>query len=317
MAAVRRLGVVMNPIADIQPAKDSTLALLLAAAERGWELQYMEPEDLCLSNTEVSASMRLLEVTDDLRLWFTVDLPRQYSLATLDAVLMRLDPPFNMRYIYTTHLLEIAQQRHHVPVINSPRALRDCNEKIFATMFPDLCPATLVTGNQQLMMQFLSDFDDIVIKPLGLMGGQDIHRIKKNNPEASALIANSLAAGEPVMAQRFIPEIRKGDKRVFVIGGEAVPWMLARIPVGKDGRGNLVAGARGEVQPLGATEQAICRAVAPELQKRGILIAGLDIIGDNLTEINITCPTGIREIFAGSNFSIAEMVIAKIEAMLR
>ena len=311
-----QLGVVMDPIAAIQPHKDTSLALLLAAQQRGWDLHYMERRDLSLTPQAVGARMRALEVCDDPHRWFSLQEAAEWRpLDCLDAVLVRLDPPFDMSYIYATQLLQRACLLYpRLSVINDPGSLQRFNEKLCATLFEQWCPATLVSSDPEQLRDFLNENGEIVIKPLGAMGGYSIFRLRRDDWNISVVLELMLAAGEPIMAQAFVPEIAAGDKRVFVVGAEPMPWMLVRVPAPGETRGNLVAGASGEVQPVGETELAISRSVGAELHKHGVLLAGLDVIGDRLTEVNITSPTGMREIERSSGFSIAERALDCVAA---
>ncbi|MBK5930758.1 glutathione synthase [Halochromatium salexigens] len=315
-----RLGVVMDPIGSIKIHKDSTFAMLLAAQQRGWSLHYLELADLFLANGKVQARMQHLEVTDDPAGWYRLEPIGAQPLAQLDAVLMRKDPPFDMEYIYATYLLELARAAGCL-VVNAPQALRDANEKAFTAHFPHCCPPLVISRHAEVLRAFLAEQQEIVLKPLDGMGGQSIFRVRVGDPNTSviieALIGASRGAGQRFcMAQRFLPEIADGDKRVLIVDGEPVPFVLARIPGAGESRGNLAAGARAEVRPISARERWIAAQVAPELQARGVLFAGLDVIGDWLTEINITSPTCIREIDRARDTAIAEDFMAAIEARL-
>lgn len=292
-----RLGVVMDSIATIQYKKDSTLAMLWEAQARGWEIHYFEQQHLFLYDGIPYGDSRLLKVFRENKHWFEFcsEITR-IPLADLDIILMRKDPPFNEEYIYTTHLLEHAE-RSGVLVANRPQSLRDFNEKLFATYFPQCCTATLVTRSMEALRSFLKTHRDIVCKPLDSMGGTSVFRVQEHDTNAT-VIFETLTHGQScyIMAQQFIPEIKNGDKRILMINGEPVPHALARIPQGADWRGNLAVGARGEVQLLTDRDRFICAQVGPMLRERGLYFVGLDVIGDYLTEINITSPTGIREL---------------------
>lgn len=313
---VIRLGMVMDPIASIKPTKDSSLAMLLEAQRRGWSLHYMELGDLYLKDGRSLARMRELRVRDQVSDWFEFGDTREAPLASLDLVLMRKDPPFDIEYVYATQLLELAE-REGLLVVNRPQALRDANEKLFATWFPELTPPTLVTRRAGLIRDFLQEQGDIVLKPLGGMGGSSIFRITAGDPNTNVIIETLTQHGHSyAMAQGFVPAIVDGDKRILMVDGEAVPWMLARIPAQGESRGNLAAGGHGEPRPLGATEAAIARAIGPRLRDMGILFAGLDVIGDRLTEINITSPTCIRELDRAFGCTIAGQLMDVIAARL-
>jgi glutathione synthase len=315
-----RLGVVMDPIGAINIKKDSTFAMLLAAQRRGWSLAYMEQSDLFFAQGEVQARMRALEVVDDPAGWFRLDTAEVAPLARLDAVLMRKDPPFDMEYVYTTYLLELAEAAGCL-VVNAPRTLRDANEKAFTAHFPQCCPPLVISRDARVIREFLAEQEEIVLKPLDGMGGRSIFRLSAGDPNTSViietLIGASVGAGERCcMAQRFLPEIADGDKRVLIVDGEPVPYVLARIPAPGESRGNLAAGASAEVRPISERERWLAAQVAPELKARGVLFAGLDVIGDWLTEINITSPTCIREIDRERGTEIAQDLMDAIEARL-
>jgi glutathione synthase len=315
------LGVVMDPIESINIKKDSTFAMLLAAQRRGWPLFYMEVADLFLAEGRVKARTRRLAVRDDPNGWFELDEPVTTDLAQIDAVLMRKDPPFDMEYIYATYLLELAESDGCL-VVNSPQTLRDANEKVFTAHFPQCCPPLTVTRSADILRAFLDEHQEIVLKPLDGMGGRSIFRVTKGDPNTSViietLIGASRGAGERFcMAQRWIPEISDGDKRVLIVDGKPIPYVLARIPAAGESRGNLAAGARAEVRPINEREQWIASQVAPVLKARGVLFAGLDVIGDWLTEVNITSPTCIREIDRAHDTQIADQLMDAIEARRR
>ncbi len=300
-----KLGMVMDPIESIKIHKDSSFAMLLAAQARNWEIYYLQPHDLALRDARCVASMQSIRVDDNPAAWYEVTGEKTMPLEYLDAVLMRKDPPFDMEYIYTTYLLEQAQQRGCL-VVNRPASLRDANEKLFTSYFPQCCPATLVTRQSSLLRDFAEEHQDIILKPLGGMGGASVFRVIWGDPNLSVIIETLTNHGrEFTMAQRFIPEITAGDKRILMIDGCAVPYALARIPAAGETRGNLAAGGRGEGVPLSERDHWIARQVGPELKRRGILFAGLDVIGDYLTEINVTSPTCIRELDAQYNLDIA------------
>jgi len=304
-----RLGVVMDPIASIHYKKDSTLAMLLEAKARGIELYYLELKDLFLQDGVPFGNAYELDVFQDPKKWHAFGKKRQMPLAGLDVILMRKDPPFNEEYIFSTYLLEAAE-RLGVLIVNRPQSLRDANEKLFAMLFPDCTPPTLVTQSMEQLHAFWQEHGDIVCKPLNVMGGAFVFRLQKDEVNAK-VIFETLTHNQPfyIMAQRYIPEIKKGDKRILMIDGEPVPCALARIPQGSDWRGNLAVGAKAVVQPLSARDQFICDQVGPVLRERGLYFAGLDVIGDYLTEINVTSVTGIREIDAGAKLNVSAMLM--------
>ncbi len=312
-----QLGVVMDPIATIQPAKDSTLAMMLAAQRRGWQVYYLPPEGLLLRDGQVQAQAFPATLRDDPADWYTLGAPRPLPLAALDVILMRKDPPFDMEYIYLTYLLEHAE-RDGVLVVNRPQALRDCNEKFYTTAFPDCIPPTLVGRDRAAFLAFLAEQGRIVVKPLDAMGGASVFRIEQGDPNTNVILETLLAHGRrTALAQRFLPEYTQGDKRILLIDGEPVDYLLARLPAPGEGRANLAAGGSYEGRPLGERERWICRRVGPALRERGVLFAGLDVIGDWLTEINITSPTCIRELDRLYGLDIAGRLLDRIEDRLR
>lgn len=311
-----RLGVVMDPIQAINYKKDSTLSMLWEAEARNWEIYYIEQPDLFLRDGIPYADARKLSVFKDPKRWFNYSEKETIALSELQIILMRKDPPFNAEYIYTTHLLQHAENLG-VLVVNRPSALRDCNEKLFATYFPNCSPPSIVTQSIQKLWEFWQEHGDIVCKPLDSMGGYSIFRLKPNDVN-SQVIFETLTRNAKIyiIAQRFIPEITNGDKRILMIHGEPIPFGLARIPQGRDWRGNLAVGAKGVVQPLTVRDYEICTQVAPELKSRGIYFAGLDVIGDYLTEINITSPTCIREIDDAKGLNISAQLFDCLQSKL-
>lgn len=299
-----KLGVVMDPIESITPYKDTTLAMLLAAQKNGWQIYYMQQNDLFLRDGFVQAHMQQLTVFDDNHHWYETHATSTQQVSECDVLLMRKDPPFNMEYIYTTYLLELVEKSGTF-VVNNPKSLRDTNEKLFTTWFPGLCPNTLVTCNTSLIKAFLADEKDIIVKPLDGMAGKSIFRIQKNDPNTSAILEVITKYGsETVMAQTYLPAIAEGDKRIILIDGKPVPYALARIPAAGESRANLAAGGRGIAQPLSKRDYEICEKVGKILRDKGLLFVGLDVIGDYLTEINVTSPTCAREIDAKYNTNI-------------
>ena len=291
-----KLGVVMDHISTINTKKDSTLAMLLAAQARGWQLYHMTPGDLMLRDGEAYANMAALTVRDDPKDWFTLSNASAGALRMLDMILMRKDPPFDMEYIFTTYLLERAEEAG-VLVVNRPSGLRDVNEKLYTAWFPQCCPPTLVSHHRETFREFLAEQEDIILKPLDGMGGASVFRIRKNDPNTNVILETLTGYGEHfAMAQRFVPEIRDGDKRILVIDGEPIPHALARIPPTGETRANLAVGGRGIGVPLSERDRWICEQVGPTLRDKGLLFVGLDVIGDYLTEINVTSPTCIREL---------------------
>lgn len=308
-----KLGVIMDPIAAINIKKDSTFAMLLEAQRRGWPIAYMEQGDLFLRDGKAFARIRTLRVQDNAEHWFDLGAETVESLSALDVILMRKDPPFNMEYIYTTYLLERAETEG-VLVVNKPQSLRDCNEKLFTARFPQCTPPTLVTRSKMRLRDFLNEFGDIILKPLGGMGGASVFRLRADDPNLNVVI-ETMTENEQcfVMAQKFIPEISEGDKRILMINGEPVPYALARIPAEGETRGNLAAGGRGVGVPLSPRDRWICEQVGPVLREKGLLFVGLDVIGDYLTEINVTSPTCIRELDALYGLNIAGQFLDVVE----
>ncbi|MFN3712281.1 MAG: glutathione synthase [Alcanivoracaceae bacterium] len=291
-----RLGVVMDPIEKIKPWKDSTFAMLLEARRRGWQVLYMTPGDLYVLDGRSRARVTDLHVIDNHDQWFVKGDSSDLDLTELDIVLMRQDPPFNNEYLYVTYLLEKAEQEGLL-VVNRTRSVRDCNEKLFATEFPQCCSPTLVASRADLLRDFVAEHRDVVMKPLDGMGGSNIFRVPADSPNTGVIIEVLTRHGQtPIMAQRYIPEIRQGDKRILMINGEPVPYALARIPREGELRGNLAAGGSGVGRELTDRDRWICQQIGPVLKARGLYFVGLDVIGDYLTEINVTSPTCIREL---------------------
>jgi glutathione synthase len=311
-----RLGVVMDPIERIKPGKDSTFAMMLEASRRGAEIHYMEQSDMRLLAGVASATTTRLTVRDDPDAWFEKGASQEVMLGDLDVILMRKDPPFNMEYVYTTYILERAELAGAL-LVNKPQSLRDMNEKAYTAWFPECCPLTLITRSMGELREFLAEHGHIVVKPLDGMGGRSIFVVKSPDNNANVIFETLTENGTRfAIAQVYIPEIAAGDKRILVIDGVPVPYLLARIPSPGDNRGNLVTGARGEGRPLGKRDEWICEQVGPVLRERGVLFAGLDVIGDYLTEINVTSPTGIREIDKIFDINIAGLLFDAIERRL-
>lgn len=309
-----KLGVVMDTLASIHYKKDSTLAMLWEAQERRWEIYYLQPGDLFLRDGVPHGNAQRMHVFHDETKWFELQAPQAVPLAELNIILMRKDPPFNEGYIYTTHLLEHAE-RLGVLVVNRPQSLRDFNEKLFATLFPQCMPPSLVTSSIKKLHEFWHEQGDIVVKPLDSMGGNLVFRLRTGDSNAN-VIFELLTKRESVyiMAQKFIPEITQGDKRILLVNGEAIPHVLARVPQGNEWRGNLAVGAKGVVQALTERDRWICQQIGSVLRDKGLFFVGIDVIGDYLTEINITSPTGIREIDAGAKINISRLLFDAIES---
>ena len=311
-----KIGIVMDPIESITPYKDSSLAMLLEAQRRDAEIHYFQQGDLKLLSGRAIGHSQRLKVTDDNSDWFETSDTAEVDLGDLDAILMRKDPPFDMEYIYTTYILDRAREAGAL-IVNHPQALRDMNEKAYTAWFPECTPITLITRSMAEMKAFLAEHDRIVVKPLDGMGGRSIFVVKKGDNNANVIFETLTDFGKQfAIAQVYIPEINLGDKRVLLVNGETVPYALARIPSDDDNRGNLVMGATGVGQELSAADMAICERVGPVLRDAGVLFAGIDIIGDYLTEVNVTSPTGIREIDKQFDLNIAGLLFDAIEELI-
>lgn len=310
------VGIVMDPIESISPKKDSSLAMLLEAERRGAEIHYMLQGDLKLVSGQARARSRTLNVRDDLANWFEIGAGREISLGNLDVILMRKDPPFDIEYVYTSYILERAEEAGAL-IVNSSRALRDMNEKAFTAWFADCSPATLITRSMPEMKAFLAEHDRVVVKPLHSMGGRSIFVVDKSDNNANVIFETLTDYGRVfAMVQVYIAEIAAGDKRILLIDGEPIPHALARIPPAGDYRGNLVVGAVGEGRDLTERDRWICSRVGPVLKENGVIFAGIDVIGDYLTEINVTSPTGIRELDKLFDLNIAGKLFDAIEKRL-
>lgn len=312
-----KLGIVMDPIADINIKKDSSFAMLMAAQSRGYELYYMEMNDLYMEQGQAKARMQSLSVQNELGNHYQLSDEMERPLADLDVILMRKDPPFDTEFIYATYMLERAEEQGTL-IVNKPQSLRDCNEKLFTAWFSDYTADTLVTRRSDKIREFHDKHGDIIIKPLDGMGGASIFRVKPEGDNLGVIIETLTNLGtQYTMVQNYLPAIKDGDKRILIIDGEPVPYCLARIPQGKETRGNLAAGGRGEARPLTDSDWAIARAIGPELKRRGLIFVGLDVIGDRVTEINVTSPTCIREIEAAFDVDITKMLFDAVEARLK
>lgn len=312
-----KTGVVMDPISGIKSYKDSTFAMLLEAQRRGHSLYYMEPGDLYAIDGRAFARMQQLEVRDNRTDWFSLSPAGSQSLDELDIVLMRRDPPFDMNYIYTTYMLELAENAG-VLVINRPQSLRDTNEKFFISNFPQCCVPMLICSSSALIRKFVSQHGRCVVKPLDGMGGESVFQVSDSDLNLNVILETiTRHDSRPVMAQKFIDEISAGDKRILIINGEPVPYALARFPGAGDFRGNLAKGGSSKGVPLSERDRWICSQVAPELKQRGILFAGLDVIGDWLSEVNVTSPTCIRELDDEFGLNIAAQLFDAVEGILQ
>jgi glutathione synthase len=306
--------VVMDPIASIKPAKDSTFAMLLEAQRRGHRLHYAQPGSLAVDAGTARATTAPLEVRDSKTDWFGLGPANARCFARGDVVLMRKDPPVDADYLHDTQILGLAQ-RQGALVVNDPRGLRDLNEKLAAFLFPQCCPPTLVGRDPAALKAFVNAHGEAVLKPLDGMGGRSIFRARAGEPNLNVILETLTGGGAHLaMAQRYLPEIAQGDKRILLIDGEPVDYCLARIPQGDEFRGNLAAGGRGEGRPLSERDRWIAAQVGPEMKRRGMRFVGLDVIGDWLTEVNVTSPTCIRELDAQFGLNIAGRLFDALEA---
>jgi glutathione synthase len=312
-SAGKRLVVVMDPIESIKPAKDSTLAILIAAQARGWQIFYAEQKDLWLRDGVAFARLAALTVTDDLSAWFDRGATRTAKLGDFDVILMRKDPPFDMEYIYTTYILDRAQAQGAL-VCNAPQGLRDMNEKVYTAWFPECCAATLVTRDMQAMSDFLREHGKAVCKPLDGMGGKSIFVLEQGDKNRNVVFETLTGHGSRyAIVQRYLPEIvTAGDCRILLIDGEPVPFALKRMPSAEDNRGNLAAGASAESRPLNDRDRWLCARIGPKLRAAGMIFVGLDVIGEYVTEINVTSPTGIRELNKRHALDIGTLLVDAI-----
>jgi len=314
---VLKTGVVMDPISDIKSYKDSSFAMLLEAQRRGHKLYYMEPEDLFAEDGRAFAGMQQLEVRYNTTDWFSLTPVGNRPLDELDIVLMRRDPPFNMDYIYATYMLELAENSGTL-IINRPQSLRDANEKFFINNFPQCCVPMLISSQSDLIRGFVSQHGRCVVKPLDGMGGESVFQVSDSDMNLNVILETiTRHDSRAVMAQKYIDEISQGDKRILVVNGEPVPYALARFAGKGDFRGNLAKGGSSKGVPLSERDRWICSQVGPELKKRGILFAGLDVIGDWLSEVNVTSPTCIRELDEEFGLNIAGQLFDAAEALLK
>jgi glutathione synthase len=308
-----KLGILMDPISGINIKKDSSFAMLLAAQKRGWDIHYMEQKDLFINNDIPMANMQALQVEENPQQWFTLSDARTQQLASLDILLMRKDPPFDLEYIYSTYILEHAE-RLGTLVVNSPAALRNVNEKFFITHFANCIAPTQVSRNMTVLLDFIAQHQNTIIKPLDGMGGQSIFRVDASDPNAKVIL-ETMTKNESsyIMAQKYLPEISAGDKRILLINGEPVPYALARIPAEGEVRGNLARGGSGKGVELSERDRWICQQVGPRLRDMGLFFVGLDVIGDYLTEVNVTSPTCIRELDSLYNIDISGQLLDELE----
>ena len=317
MSSRARLVVVMDPIESIKPAKDSTLALLVAAQASGWQLFYAEQKDLWLRDGIAWGRLAPLQVFDDPATWFSRGEKLNAKLGEFDVILMRKDPPFDTEYIYTTYILDRAELQGAL-VCNRPQGLRDMNEKVYTAWFPECCAPTLITRDMRAMGEFLREHGKAVCKPLDGMGGKSIFVLEQDDKNRNVVFESLTGYGTRyAIVQRYLPEIvTGGDCRVILVDGDPVPYALQRIPTPDDNRGNLAAGARAESRPLNERDRWLCAQIGPKLKAAGMIFVGLDIIGDYVTEINVTSPTGIRELNKKHGIDIGAMLVNAIQRKL-
>lgn len=310
-----KLAMIMDPMASVKTYKDTSFRLLLEAQSRGYEVFYLEMQDLSIVLGEPMARAKHVTVKDQAENFYQFGDTIDCSLADFDVIMMRKDPPFDTEYVYATYMLELAEQRGTL-VVNKPQSLRDCNEKLFTAWFSEHTPPTIVTRRAEQIRAFHQEHKDIILKPLDGMGGASIFRVGNDGQNLGVIIETLTAHGNRYcMVQRYMPEIKDGDKRILIINGEAMPYSLARVPSAGETRGNLAAGGSGRPQPLSESDWALARAVGPELKRRGLLLVGLDVIGDRITEINVTSPTCMREIEGAYDINIAAKLFEAIEAL--
>ena len=300
-----KLAFLMDPLESINPKKDSTLAMIEAAQARGWEVSCLTQADLYATDGEIWLAHTVIKLAQKGGDWYQLGDKQTHPAEYFDAIFLRKDPPFDMEYVYTTWLLELAEQKG-VPVLNRPGSVRDCNEKLFALQFPDCCPPYLVTRDQERLRAFHETWGDVIYKPLDGMGGASIFRAAAGEHNLSVIIETLSQQGQQqVMAQRYLPEITDGDTRILLINGEPIPFGLARVPLAGETRGNLAAGGKAVGRELSERDRFITAQVGPLLRDKGLHFVGIDVIGDYLTEVNVTCPTCIRELDAAFNLDIA------------
>ena len=311
-----KIGILMDPIESINPKKDSTLAMMIAAHKRNWQVSVFTQSDLLVEDSHILIKRRQVTPADDPVNWFTVEAEDEVDGSFFDVILMRKDPPFDMEYIYATYLLEMIESAG-TPVLNKPGSIRDCNEKLFALRFPQCVPHHIVSKDQKKLREFHTRHGDVIYKPLDGMGGASIFRARENEPNLSVIVETLTQHGQvQTMAQKYIPEIVNGDTRILLINGEPIPFGLARVPLAGETRGNLAAGGSGVGRELTDRDRFICKQVGPILRERGLYFVGIDVIGDYLTEINVTCPTCIRELDAAYDLDIAGEFMRFIESQV-
>ena len=312
-----KLALVVDPLDSFKIYKDTTFAIMREAAARGHALYVMEQEDLAWRGGKVVGNARRIHLTRKKPAWYRADKPAMTPLKNFGAVLMRKDPPFDMEYVYSTYLLELAEAQG-ARVFNRPRSIRDWNEKLSVARFPQFAPPTVVTRREELIRGFLAEHRDVILKPLDGMGGASVFRVRRDDPNVNVIIETVTHYGRrTIMAQRYLADIRDGDKRVLLIGGKPVPHCLARIPKPGETRGNLAAGGTGVARKLTKRDREIAAALGPALAKEGLLLVGLDVIGNHLTEVNVTSPTCFQEITQQTGFNVAGMFMDAVEEAVR
>ncbi|MDF2530224.1 MAG: glutathione synthase [Gammaproteobacteria bacterium] len=301
-----KIGFVIDPIESLKAYKDSTVAMIEAALAQGFQVYIMQQNELFIEQGRACSSMQEILAADyQAQPWYQLGNSVKQELSTLNVILMRKDPPFNMDYVYTTYILELAEQAGAL-IVNKPQSLRDCNEKCFITQFPQCIADTLVSADPIKIKEFLQQQQDIILKPLDGMGGASIFRVNQQDPNINVILETMTLHGKRyIMAQRYLPEVKQGDKRIILINGEPVPYALARIPMAHETRANLAAGGTGKAMPLSDRDKWLCAQIKPVLKQKGLYFVGLDVIGDYITEINVTSPTGIRELNQQCNLDIA------------
>jgi len=291
-----KLGIVMDPIESIKPWKDSSFAMLLQAQHRGWQIYYMRIDDLYMDSSISYAHYHRLRLEDERQDWFVKTDPGVCRLDEMDVILMRKDPPFDLEYIYATYLLEQAGENGTL-IVNKAASLRDCNEKLYTRYFPQCCVESRISRDPRILLEFIDLHKDVIVKPLDGMGGKSIFRVQAGDTNTNVILETVTQSGTAsTMAQRYIPEISDGDKRILLINGNSVPYALARLPAKGENRGNIAAGASTRGQPLSERDQWLCDQIGPSLRDKGLIFVGIDVIGDYITEINVTSPTCIREL---------------------
>lgn len=311
-----KIGVIMDPIENIKTYKDSTFAMLLAAQKRGFEIHYMQVKDLSLHKDQLLLNTRLLTVKDDKKQWYEFGKQQQINARYLDVLLMRKDPPFNIAYLNATYLLDHAKAQG-VLVVNDPQAIRNANEKVYTTWFPQCCVPSIISSQASELKKFLTEEGSVIFKPLDSMGGDSVFHVTHIDPNVNVILEVLTQNGQrTIMAQRYIPEIKRGDKRILLIDGEPIPYALARIPAPGETRANLATGGTGKGQLLSEADIWICKEIGPKLKENGLIFVGIDVIGDYLTEINVTSPTGIRELENQFGVDISGNLLDVIEKKL-